>query len=33
MVGFTQVFGIYDSVEDAQTAFTSMVTPADEEAD
>lgn len=33
MVGFTQVFGIYDSVEDAQTAFASMVTPADEEAD
>lgn len=32
MVGFTQVFGIYDSVEEAQTAFTSHSTHVDEEA-
>jgi anti-anti-sigma factor len=32
MVGFTQVFGIFDSVEDAQTAFSSGPSHADEEA-
>jgi hypothetical protein len=32
MVGFTQVFGIYDSVEAAQTAFLSGLTHSEEEA-
>ena len=32
MVGFTQVFGIYDSVEAAQIAFDSMSSQAAEEA-
>jgi anti-anti-sigma factor len=32
MVGFTQVFGIFDSVEEAQTAFDSDSPQADEEA-
>ena len=32
MVGFAQVFGIYDSVEAAQTAFVSSITHADEDA-
>jgi anti-anti-sigma factor len=32
MVGFTQVFGIFDSVEEAQTAFTSDPAHVDKEA-
>jgi anti-anti-sigma factor len=32
MVGFTQVFGIFDSVEEAQAAFNSGLPQADEEA-
>jgi anti-anti-sigma factor len=32
MVGFTQVFGIYDTVEAAQTAFSSTLTQAGGEA-
>lgn len=33
MVGFTQVFGIYDTVEAAQISFSSPLTQAGEEAD
>lgn len=31
MVGFTQVFGIYDSVDEARTAFVSTLAHTDEE--